>query len=350
MNYYNILQIDENASPEEIKQAYHKMARLFHPDNFNGSREDADEQMRKINEAYRVLSDPAMKNEYDEELHRKDDAPGERETEGKYTAGGAPTVDRVSDSPGETLTEAGSSCLSKIIEWIIYLGILCFLFNHFHVLEKIQDFAGSKLGSAVLEKLDTNTDIGELSQEEIVERYFDCLRMGRTQKVNELFSKDADNMFHDGTVKEYNKTVRDIYYGVEKDAPLYPLFREVRNFSYKIISSGKEGDKMKVHVFVQNCDIALLTGLLMQAGEGEISSMSDAKLKKLVKNALEKYKEDCMIEVEATFVMVREDGWKIKRIKPLKEFSKVIIGQADDLILGLNGKGEGNTGQKKKKN
>ena len=55
INYYSILQIEEDAAQDEIKQAYHKMARLFHPDNFKGSQEEAAEQMAKINEAYQTL-------------------------------------------------------------------------------------------------------------------------------------------------------------------------------------------------------------------------------------------------------------------------------------------------------
>ena len=75
----------------------------------------------------------------------------------------------------------------------------------------------------------------------------------------------------------------------------------------------------------------------MQADPDEIASMSDYKLRRVVRKALEKYKEDCLIDVDATFVLVREDGWKIKKIKPLKRFGKVIVGQADELILALNG-------------
>lgn len=340
MNYYNILQIDENASPEEIKQAYHKMARLFHPDNFNGSREDAEEQMRKINEAYKVLSDPEMKNKYDEKMWAKEetDPPGQKESGEEHT----PEPDRDDSCVPEPVVEneisgCFSSCLSKIIEWIICLGVFCFILNHFNVLEKVRDFVDTSPVSDVLEKLDTDSDVGEMSPETVVKTYLKDIKAGKTKSANELFSEDADKMFHKGTVKEFNKLINHIYYGAEKDAPLYPLFEEIRKFSYKIISSAKEGDKAKVLVHIENCDIALVEGLLMQADPDEIASMSDYKLRRVVRKALEKYKEDCLIDVDAIFVLVREDGWKIKKIKPLKRFGKVIVGQADELILALNG-------------
>ena len=59
-DYYKILEIDKSASPEEIKQAYRKMAMKHHPD-----RGGDDEQFKRIQEAYDVLSDPEKKSLYD---------------------------------------------------------------------------------------------------------------------------------------------------------------------------------------------------------------------------------------------------------------------------------------------
>lgn len=81
MNYYNILQIDENATQEEVRQAYHKMARLFHPDNFKGAQKDAEEQMAKINEAYDILYDVNKRAAYD--LRRKTHEYEESDVENK---------------------------------------------------------------------------------------------------------------------------------------------------------------------------------------------------------------------------------------------------------------------------
>lgn len=60
--YYAILGLDENATPEEIKKAYKKRAAKHHPDKEGGN----SELMQKVNKAYACLSDPGKKAKYDE--------------------------------------------------------------------------------------------------------------------------------------------------------------------------------------------------------------------------------------------------------------------------------------------
>ncbi|MBU1091437.1 molecular chaperone DnaJ [Patescibacteria group bacterium] len=60
-DYYNILGIQKNASKEELKKAYHKMARKYHPDKDNGD----EKKFKEINEAYYVLGDEKRRSEYD---------------------------------------------------------------------------------------------------------------------------------------------------------------------------------------------------------------------------------------------------------------------------------------------
>lgn len=68
MNYYEMLEIREDASPEVIKMAYKALSRKYHPDVYNGSDPDITEIMKKINEAYEVLSDSKSRMAYDAEL------------------------------------------------------------------------------------------------------------------------------------------------------------------------------------------------------------------------------------------------------------------------------------------
>ncbi len=64
-DYYAILGIDKNASADEIKSAYRKMAKKYHPD-LNKDNPDAQEKFKEVNEAYEVLSDPQKKSNYDQ--------------------------------------------------------------------------------------------------------------------------------------------------------------------------------------------------------------------------------------------------------------------------------------------
>ena len=61
-NYYSVLGLTDNASGIEIKNQYRKLAKQYHPDRNN---ESTQEKMSEINKAYEVLSDAALKVEYD---------------------------------------------------------------------------------------------------------------------------------------------------------------------------------------------------------------------------------------------------------------------------------------------
>ncbi|WNZ72827.1 J domain-containing protein [Borreliella garinii] len=63
-DYYNILGIQKNASDEEIKKAYKKLAIKYHPDKNKGNK-IAEEKFKEINEAYEILSSPDKKRNYD---------------------------------------------------------------------------------------------------------------------------------------------------------------------------------------------------------------------------------------------------------------------------------------------
>lgn len=60
-DYYKILGVEKNATPDEIKRAYRKLAHQYHPDKGGDP-----EKFKEVNEAYQVLSDPQKRSQYDQ--------------------------------------------------------------------------------------------------------------------------------------------------------------------------------------------------------------------------------------------------------------------------------------------
>lgn len=68
IDYYELLGVSKNASVDEIKKAYRKKAKLYHPD-LNQHDKSAEAKFKEVNEAYEVLSDPTKKQKYDQFGH-----------------------------------------------------------------------------------------------------------------------------------------------------------------------------------------------------------------------------------------------------------------------------------------
>ena len=87
MDYYKILGISEQADEEQIKQAYRKLAKKYHPD-LNPDNPEAEAKFKDVVEAYEILGDAEKRKKYDLKRNKA----GERSTVGSRQAAKAPDM------------------------------------------------------------------------------------------------------------------------------------------------------------------------------------------------------------------------------------------------------------------
>src|ERR1700738_319819 len=105
IDYYKMLGINKNASQDEIKAAYRKLARKHHPD-LNPSDKEANKKFQQVNEANEVLSDPDKRKKYDQ--YGKDWQHAEAFEKAQQSSGGRGRRTR-SASPGGGFGSEGFS-------------------------------------------------------------------------------------------------------------------------------------------------------------------------------------------------------------------------------------------------
>jgi molecular chaperone DnaJ len=93
-DYYEVLGVSKNADASEIKKAYRKLAKMFHPDANDSP--DAEEKFKEVQEAYEVLGDAQKKTQYDQFGHAAFDQQGGAGY-GGFSGGGFGGFDDLSD-------------------------------------------------------------------------------------------------------------------------------------------------------------------------------------------------------------------------------------------------------------
>ena len=102
MNYYEILGVERNVSQKDLKKAYKKLARKWHPDLNKDNLKVAEEKMREINVAYDTLSDEVKRLDYDKKIDAQSQTQGQRKS-GRTTStqGQKKTSARTSTTSGK---------------------------------------------------------------------------------------------------------------------------------------------------------------------------------------------------------------------------------------------------------
>ena len=98
IDYYKILELDKSATEADIKKAYRKLARKYHPD-LNPNDAQAKKKFQQINEANEVLSDAEKRKKYDK--YGKDWQQGEQYEKARQSQGGAKTQNTYQSDEGD---------------------------------------------------------------------------------------------------------------------------------------------------------------------------------------------------------------------------------------------------------
>ncbi len=122
-DYYKILQVASDASPEVIQMAYKALAKKYHPDLNPGQEEAMQEKMKDLNEAYEILSDKDKRWQYNQSFYQNEESshysesepPRNSWTESSYRAQAETASQGSKTTSGKGCARTGCGCLTVLI-------------------------------------------------------------------------------------------------------------------------------------------------------------------------------------------------------------------------------------------
>ena len=116
-DYYRILEVDKNASQQEVKRAYRRLARRYHPDR-NPNDRQAEERFKALNQAYEVLGTPEQRADYDHLCRGHQRFRQSQATQGGFNPGRWASGQRVNVDPGDGFGSRGAGGFSDLFNAI----------------------------------------------------------------------------------------------------------------------------------------------------------------------------------------------------------------------------------------
>ena len=131
-DYYKILQVASDASPEVIQMAYKALAKKYHPDLNPGQEEAMQEKMKDLNEAYEILSDKDKRWQYNQSFYQNEELshysesepPRNSWTESSYRAQAETASQGSETTSGKGCARTGCGCLTVFIVIFILMGVV----------------------------------------------------------------------------------------------------------------------------------------------------------------------------------------------------------------------------------
>ncbi len=191
-DYYQILEIPKTADAVAIKKAYHRLAKLYHPD-VNKGNIFFENKFKEINEAYAVLSDFKQKWYYDLELNNpiiiSHSVPQQEKRKTYYPRGY--TKERAAQIDWET-TKRAALYIVLIMSFIIFLSVAVLKLNHKDDINRIN--FDSLIEDSAFIKSNVKTDTEQhLSKEE----YYKMLAIEYNDSGDStLWKANEDSLYH----------------------------------------------------------------------------------------------------------------------------------------------------------